>query len=126
LPGEALEESALSGAVRTDETAQLALAQREVHAVECDDAAETHREVLRLDDVAHVAPPPVTPSLRRATPAPARARLARDRAFHSRCRAGTTPLGTASTTTMRITPSTSELSMSVCSPSSSLTMPSAT
>src|SRR5690606_29221301 len=121
----ALEERALARAVGPDQAAQLALAKREVHLVDGDHAAEAHRELVRLDDAAHEASPDVPPSRRLAPAAFALLRRARARQPSARCSVGRTPRGNASTTTIRIAPSTSELSISVCWPSSSLTMPSA-
>src|SRR5712692_9088710 len=50
LAGQAFEEGALARAVRPDDAAQLDLVQREVDAVDGDDAAEAHGEAAGLEE----------------------------------------------------------------------------
>src|SRR5262249_47333140 len=109
LAGEQLEEGTLAGAVRTDEAAQLALRQAEVHAAHRLDAAEPDREPDRLEDgLAHAT--------RRAWAA------GRVRAADSRARSapsdGTMPRGTSSTKARKIIPKIRLVLASCCVPSS--------
>ena len=121
LPGEALEEGALAGAVRADQAAQLAVAQREVDVVDRLHAAEAHRQVARVEHrLAHGrvsamrrAGAACCVACRRLTLAPA-SRRSRQR-VERRQQAARQQQHDED----RIAPSTSELSISVCWPSSS-------
>src|SRR6185312_881561 len=114
LAGDRFEEGAFAGAVGSDETAQLALAQREGHVVYGEHAAEAHREVLRLDHrLAHVGASCVATRRRRVPRVWRRCACACARRRRHSVKAGTKPRGISSTTRMRMAPETSELSTSV-------------
>src|SRR6185503_17364334 len=68
LAGEAFEERALAGAIGSDQTAQLAFLQREVHRVDGDDAAETHSELVCFYHAVHGWSRLTMPRRRRAPP----------------------------------------------------------
>ena len=90
LAGQHLEEGALAGAVRADQTTQLALGEREVDVPDRMHAAEAHAQTAGLDQ-------------RRRSPRRSRARRAR-RATSSSPIVGTRPFGTRRTKATRIAP----------------------